>query len=40
MQRANHTSVTPWRKRLGNVSPRAIDVGLAVAVAVAKVRRI
>jgi serine phosphatase RsbU (regulator of sigma subunit) len=37
MQRANHTSVTPWRMPLGNVAPRAIDVGLAIAVAVAVV---
>jgi serine phosphatase RsbU (regulator of sigma subunit) len=35
VQRANRAIAASWRKRLGPVRPRAIDVGLAVVVAVA-----
>ncbi|MDQ3780950.1 MAG: hypothetical protein M3354_10450 [Chloroflexota bacterium] len=35
MQRANRTIVASWRKRLEPDRPRAIDVGLAIVVAVA-----
>ena len=32
MQRANRAIAASWRKRLGPVRPRAIDVGIAVVV--------
>src|SRR3712207_4540428 len=35
VQRTNRASAASWRKRLGPFRPRAIDVGLAVVVAVA-----